>query len=614
MRVATVAALVAFGLGACSVAEERSVSGPVSAPTTSTAEYTPGIQADVHLPAVGIAEDEVPVVVLVPGGGWLTADRAVLDPLARELASDGMLVINATYRAASTGGQFPTPVSDIQCAVGFAVARAMSSDLRPAQVVLVGHSSGAHLAALAALEATTSAPNAPIRSATIRHVRRSRRCLRRGAGDRRRRAALRRRTNGRRAIGGREPIHLGRRATVAAGSARPRRRRRFVPLTFTQRFADALHAAGHPVDIEVVPGAGHHDLYAADVIAAPISRWIDGLPHATRTRRRSGRGAHRQGTFRPWFLSTCRGATQAWRRRHPSRLLRPTRLRRQTRHRRPPAAFDGTQGRGGRRGQSGTAGVDACSPWPCSPARSSALGAMFATIATTGAEGASGTDRAACSAVLVFSLGLVLVVIGGAELFTGNNLLVMAWAGQAAHHGGGPAELGDRLLRELRGAIATAWLVHATGIYRNGLRRRRAPGARHRRGEVASLDFDEALTRGVLANVLVCLAVWLCFSARSVTDKVLAIILPIRRSSPLASSTASPTCTSCRRGCSSRPTHPIRSGLLRARRRTPTPDLTWSRVFAESRTGHAGQRDRRGCAGRPRVRVRLPPSPVHQWR
>jgi formate/nitrite transporter len=41
------------------------------------------------------------------------------------------------------------------------------------------------------------------------------------------------------------------------------------------------------------------------------------------------------------------------------------------------------------------------------------------------------------------------------------------------------------------------------------------------------LDFLSALTRGVLCNVLVCLAIWLCYSARSVTDKVLSIIFPI---------------------------------------------------------------------------------------
>jgi formate/nitrite transporter FocA (FNT family) len=79
------------------------------------------------------------------------------------------------------------------------------------------------------------------------------------------------------------------------------------------------------------------------------------------------------------------------------------------------------------------------------------------------------------------------------------------------------------------GAIATAWLVHTTGIYRNdsgavGLQTLDIAATK------AALGFPEAIIRGVLANVLVCLAVWLCFSARSVTDKVLAIILPITAS------------------------------------------------------------------------------------
>jgi formate/nitrite transporter len=154
------------------------------------------------------------------------------------------------------------------------------------------------------------------------------------------------------------------------------------------------------------------------------------------------------------------------------------------------------------------------------------LGAMFATIATTGAESAIGYGPSRVLGGLVFSLGLVLVVVGGAELFTGNNLLVMAWAGRRLTTGALLRNWAIVYTGNFAGAIATAWLVHATGIYRNG------SGAVGRQTlDVAAtksvLTVPEAITRGILANVLVCLAVWLCFSARSVTDKVLAIILPI---------------------------------------------------------------------------------------
>jgi formate transporter len=154
------------------------------------------------------------------------------------------------------------------------------------------------------------------------------------------------------------------------------------------------------------------------------------------------------------------------------------------------------------------------------------LGAMFATVATTGAEDAIGYGPSRVLGGLVFSLGLVLVVVGGAELFTGNNLLVMAWAGRRLTTASVLRNWAIVYAGNFAGAIATAWLVHTTGVYRNG------SGAVGRQtldiaAAKSTLSFPEAITRGVLANVLVCLAVWLCFSARSVTDKVFAIILPI---------------------------------------------------------------------------------------
>src|SRR5512139_3099095 len=58
-----------------------------------------------------------------------------------------------------------------------------------------------------------------------------------------------------------------------------------------------------------------------------------------------------------------------------------------------------------------------------------ALGAMFATTVSAGASGMLPYGLTRLLVGLVFSLGLILVVVGGAELFTGNNLIVMAWAG-----------------------------------------------------------------------------------------------------------------------------------------------------------------------------------------
>jgi formate/nitrite transporter len=155
-----------------------------------------------------------------------------------------------------------------------------------------------------------------------------------------------------------------------------------------------------------------------------------------------------------------------------------------------------------------------------------ALGAGFSTVAATGAQDAIGYGPARVLAGLVFSLGLVLVVVGGAELFTGNNLLVMALVARRITARAVLRSWTIVYAGNLVGAMATALLVYATGQYRN------ASGAVGVQAldtalAKATIPFGEALARGVLANALVCLAVWLCLSARTVTDKILAIVLPI---------------------------------------------------------------------------------------
>jgi formate/nitrite transporter len=155
-----------------------------------------------------------------------------------------------------------------------------------------------------------------------------------------------------------------------------------------------------------------------------------------------------------------------------------------------------------------------------------ALGAGFSTVAATGAQDAIGLGPTRVLAGLVFSLGLVLVVVGGAELFTGNNLLVMAFVARRITVRAVLRNWALVYVGNFVGAIATAWLVFASGQYKSG------SGAFGTQAldianTKAGLPFGEALARGVLANALVCLAVWLCLSARTVTDKILAVILPI---------------------------------------------------------------------------------------
>ena len=156
------------------------------------------------------------------------------------------------------------------------------------------------------------------------------------------------------------------------------------------------------------------------------------------------------------------------------------------------------------------------------------LGALFYTVTVTyAADGPAapfGLTRLAGG--IAFSLGLILVVVGGAELFTGNNLIAMAWAAGRLSSG--------QVLRNwiwvyagnLLGALGTVALVLLAGIHQLGDGALGETMVRIARAKV-SLDPVQAAARGVLCNVLVCLAVWLCMAARSVTDKILAIVFPI---------------------------------------------------------------------------------------
>jgi formate transporter len=152
------------------------------------------------------------------------------------------------------------------------------------------------------------------------------------------------------------------------------------------------------------------------------------------------------------------------------------------------------------------------------------LGAEFCTLVITDSGLGFGPNKLLGG--FVFSLGLILVVVAGAELFTGNNLIVMAWVG-------GKLTLGQ-LMRNwvvvyfgnLVGSLGTAMLMYLTKQWAFSNYHVGATALNIANGKV-NLSFTEGLARGVLCNALVCLAVWLCLSGRSVTDKILAILFPI---------------------------------------------------------------------------------------
>ena len=152
------------------------------------------------------------------------------------------------------------------------------------------------------------------------------------------------------------------------------------------------------------------------------------------------------------------------------------------------------------------------------------LGALFFTVVVTESSLGFGVSRLLGG--LSFCLGLVLVVVGGAELFTGNNLLAMAWASKLISTG--------ELLRNwllayvgnVIGCLGTVLLVVFADVASLG---GGAVGETAVRiaGSKAGLSLIEAFARGILCNVLVCLAVWLAMGGHSVADKILAILLPI---------------------------------------------------------------------------------------
>jgi formate/nitrite transporter len=127
---------------------------------------------------------------------------------------------------------------------------------------------------------------------------------------------------------------------------------------------------------------------------------------------------------------------------------------------------------------------------------------------------------------LVFCLGLILVVLGGAELFTGNTLMVMAWAARKVRLREMLRAWAIVYLGNFVGAISTAALVFLSGQYLTG-DGNVASVAIALAEEKATLPFDRALLLGILCNVLVCLAVWLTIGAHTTTDKILAVIFPV---------------------------------------------------------------------------------------
>jgi len=152
------------------------------------------------------------------------------------------------------------------------------------------------------------------------------------------------------------------------------------------------------------------------------------------------------------------------------------------------------------------------------------LGAVFCTLVTTDIGLGFGLGKLLGG--LAFSLGLILVVVAGAELFTGNSLIVTPWLSTRVSGSALLRNWGIVYFANFAGALilvgivvgAHFWALDGYAVGANALAIASSK---------TSLAFVPALCRGIICNVLVCLAVWMCLAARSVTEKIFAIVFPI---------------------------------------------------------------------------------------
>ncbi len=154
------------------------------------------------------------------------------------------------------------------------------------------------------------------------------------------------------------------------------------------------------------------------------------------------------------------------------------------------------------------------------------FGAIFSTTAIAGAGPVLPFGITRLVAGIAFAFGLVLVVVSGAELFTGNTLMVVAWANRKLRIGPMLKNWLIVYLGNFLGSLGLAALVYASGQFSLG---KGAIGTTALAIAAAKVElgFGQAIALGILANILVCMAVWLSFSARTTTDQVLALMPPV---------------------------------------------------------------------------------------
>src|SRR5512139_3290737 len=155
-----------------------------------------------------------------------------------------------------------------------------------------------------------------------------------------------------------------------------------------------------------------------------------------------------------------------------------------------------------------------------------AFGGLLSTTVTFDTAARLGIGLTKILAGAAFSVGLMLVVIAGAELFTGNNLMVSSVMSKEITLGTMTKRWGIVFLTNFVGSVLVALLLYFSGIWKTGDGALGAAAVRVAYNKVG-LSFSEALWRGIGCNWLVCLAVWMALAARQTIGKIFAIFFPI---------------------------------------------------------------------------------------
>ena len=254
--------------------------GPSDEPVvgaTASGSYDADASAEPHVPT-GVTS--APVVVMIPGGSWQSADPTSFEPLAEALADRGVVAVPVTIRAAQDGVVHPTPVEDVLCALAHGAAVAGEAGIRPTRLVLLGHSSGAHLSAVATLapdrydptcEDPVVEPDALVGLAGPYDIREFAEPA----------AALFAPDADAAEWDGANPVLLADRRPEVPVLLLHGTLDDVVPTGFSTDFGTALRDGGHATTVTVLPEDDHASIYSAETAAAPVADWLASLPRTS---------------------------------------------------------------------------------------------------------------------------------------------------------------------------------------------------------------------------------------------------------------------------------------------------------------------------------------------